>query len=210
LSFAASSSFDQAWKKAALLGEPEAVQRLAAEMLQPLYAFCYYRVGRLSHLCEEVVQETFLQALQALDAYDPQRAQNEIFLWLTGLARNCIRRALARERRQLSFEQLWQQVDAELLRACEELDQQELSAEALRRSETQELVSATLAQLSPRQRTVLEGKYLHGLSVRELAVRVGETEKAIESLLSRARASFRAVFITLARGVQPQEEPQVL
>ena len=51
-----------------------------------------------------------------------------------------------------------------------------------------------LDELSDRQRRVLEWKYLESLGVREMAERLGETEKAVESLLYRARREFRRLF----------------
>jgi len=41
---------------------------------------------------------------------------------------------------------------------------------------------------------VLRAKYLEGLSVAEIASARGETPKAVESLLSRARQAFRKVY----------------
>jgi DNA-directed RNA polymerase specialized sigma24 family protein len=44
----------------------------------------------------------------------------------------------------------------------------------------------------------LEWKYIDGLSVREMADRLGRTEKAVESVLFRARAAFRTLFERIA------------
>ena len=44
------------------------------------------------------------------------------------------------------------------------------------------------------ERLALEWKYADSLSVREIAERLGRTEKAIEAVLYRARASFRAAY----------------
>ena len=96
--------FDSAWRRRALAGDAEAVQAFTDATLHPLYAFCLYRVGRNRHLCEEVVQETLLRALRDLAHYDPARGNNNIFPWLTGLARNEIHRVLGRERVGLSRE----------------------------------------------------------------------------------------------------------
>src|ERR1700730_17772165 len=107
--------FDAAWRNRALRGDGEAITGLAGAALQPLYAFCLYRVGRNRHLCEEVVQETLLRALRELANYDPARSNDNVFPWLTGLARNEIHRVLAREKADRSLEALWANVDRELL-----------------------------------------------------------------------------------------------
>jgi RNA polymerase sigma-70 factor, ECF subfamily len=60
--------------------------------------------------------------------------------------------------------------------------------------ETKSRVHLALDALPERQRIVLEWKYLEGLSVRDMADRLGETEKAVESVLYRARREFRRLF----------------
>jgi RNA polymerase sigma-70 factor (ECF subfamily) len=83
--------FDRRLHTRFLRREPQAIVRLAREMLEPLYGLCFYRVGGNHHLCEEVVQETLLRALQDADRYDPARSRGHIFGWLTGLARRVYR-----------------------------------------------------------------------------------------------------------------------
>jgi RNA polymerase sigma-70 factor, ECF subfamily len=62
--------------------------------------------------------------------------------------------------------------------------------------ETKSRVHLALDSLPERQRMVLEWKYLEGLAVRDMAERLGETEKAVESVLYRARREFRRLFDT--------------
>lgn len=193
--------FDAAWRQRALRGDAEAVCLLAEAVLQPLYAFCLYRVGGDTHRCEEVVQETLVRALRDLERYDPARCGDNIFPWLTGLARNEIGRVLARDRRSISLEAMWARIDGELLPLYQRLEAEPLEEELLRREETCQLVDMTLAQLPPRYREALEAKYVRGVSVRDLAVLWRSTEKAVESQLSRARKAFRATFLTLARNL---------
>src|SRR5437870_52403 len=96
--------FTADWKARARAGDRAAVQRLADESLSPLYTFCLYRVGRDRHLCEEVVQETLVRAIRDLDHYEPARAGDNIFPWLSGLARNEISRVLARQKDAVSLQ----------------------------------------------------------------------------------------------------------
>jgi RNA polymerase sigma-70 factor (ECF subfamily) len=190
--------FDAAWRRRALTGEADAVNVLAVAVLQPLYGFCFYRVGRNRHLCEEVVQETLLRALRDLEHYDPDRAGNHIFPWLTGLARNEIQRVLQREHAMVSLEAVWQRMDQELLSLYARIEAEPLGEDVLVRQETCELVNITMAQLPVHYREALEAKYVDGTSVRDLATLWRTTEKAVESQLTRARKAFRATFLTLA------------
>ena len=193
--------FDAAWRLQALQGDAEAVRAMTDATLQPLYAFCLYRVGRNRHLCEEVVQDTLLRALRELANYDPGRSGNNLFPWLTGLARNEIHRVLAREKTDRSLEALWAKVDHELLAVFARLEAEPFADELLQREETCELVNATMAQLPPHYREALHAKYVTGKSVRDLASAWQTTEKAVESQLNRARKAFRAMFLTLSRSL---------
>jgi DNA-directed RNA polymerase specialized sigma24 family protein len=139
------TTFDAAWRHSAMSGDADAVKCLAAAVVQPLFGFCFYRVGRNRHLCEEVVQETLLRALRELDHYDPERANNNIFPWMSGLARNEIHRVLAREKSAVSLEALWARMDKELLTVYARLESEPFADELLQREETRELVNATMS-----------------------------------------------------------------
>jgi RNA polymerase sigma-70 factor (ECF subfamily) len=54
-----------------------------------------------------------------------------------------------------------------------------------------EILGEVLCELPPEDRMLLEHKYFHGGSVREIAEQAGLTEKAIESRLLRARRELR-------------------
>jgi RNA polymerase sigma-70 factor (ECF subfamily) len=195
------ANFDARWRRRALAGDADAVKALADAVLEPLYRFCLYRVGRNAHLCEEVVQEVLVRALRDLERYDPTRSGDNVFPWLTGLARNEISRVLSRERSMLSLESLWARMDQELLNLYDRLESEPLADDVLIREETRELVNATMSQLPPHYRQALEAKYVDGQSVRDLAELWRTTEKAVESQLTRARKAFKATFLTLCRNL---------
>ena len=196
------ATFDSAWKRRALDGDAAAAQALAHAALVPLFRFCFHRVGGNRHLCEEVVQETLLRALRDLDHYDPPRARDNIFPWLSGLARNEITRVLSREKNAASLEQLWARMDRDLRAIYARLESDEFPDVLLERQETRALVNATMAQLPAHYRQALEAKYLDGRSVRDMAGEAGNTEKAVESLLGRARQAFRDTFLALTRNLE--------
>ena len=193
--------FTADWRARALAGNAEAVQTLADAALLPLYRFCLYRVGRNRHLCEEVVQETLVRAIRELHHYDPARAADNIFPWLTGLARNEISRVLSREHSAVSLEAMWAKMDQELLSLYARLELEPFADELLQREETRELVNTTMSQLPPHYREALEAKYLTGKSVRDIAAFSSISEKAVESLLSRARQAFRVAFLAVTRNL---------
>ena len=73
----------------------------------------------------------------------------------------------------------------------------------LETEETRAQVLRVLDELPDRQRVVLEWKYLDALRVREIAERLGDSEKAVETVLYRARREFRRLFeLRRFRGVE--------
>ncbi len=60
-------------------------------------------------------------------------------------------------------------------------------------------ISAAMADLPQRYRDILNAKYQEQQSVQEIAAKMRATPKAVESLLSRARAAFRAAWERLER-----------
>ncbi len=195
------SVFDETWRRKALQGDEAAVKLLVGHVLEPLYGFCLYRVGKNRHWCEEVIQETMLRALRDLAHYDPLRASNNILPWLTGLARNEVQRVLQREK-TTALQTLWTNLDHELLGFYASLETEPFNDELLEREETRDLVNATMAQLPDHYRETLEEKYVQGKSQREMAERRQLSEKALESQLTRARSAFRVTFLALSRQLQ--------
>jgi RNA polymerase sigma-70 factor (ECF subfamily) len=195
------ADFDSSWRKRALAGDAGAIRHLADSALAPLYQFCLYRVGRDRHICEEVVQETLCQAIRELRNYDPGRSNNSIFGWLTGLARNHIQRVLGRDKQAVSLEAMWARMDRELMEVYARLDSQVFEEDLLEREETREMVNVTMSQLPQHYQAALEAKYVQGRSVREIAAASAMSEKAAESMLTRAREAFRETFLALARNL---------
>jgi RNA polymerase sigma factor (sigma-70 family) len=62
---------------------------------------------------------------------------------------------------------------------------------AVEESRLRGLLEESLAKLDPEDRRLLEGKYLEGSSVKDLAELAGLTGKAVESRLLRARRVVR-------------------
>lgn len=196
--------FDARWRTEALAGSREAVAVLAAEAVTPLYRFCFYRVGKDRDLCQDVVQEALLGAIAQLGGYDPDRCGGDIFGWLTGLARNAIRRAMSRRPSATALEAIWLRMDRELLSLYGAVESRPLNDDVLARAETRDMVNATMSQLPGRYGRALEAKYVHNKSVREIAASSGQTEKAVESMLARARKAFRRTFLALSQSLSAE------
>jgi RNA polymerase sigma-70 factor (ECF subfamily) len=178
------------------LADPQALRELYEREVDGLYAFVFFRVGRDPSLAEDVVQETFLTALDRMAQFDPQRGP--VRSWLCQLSRNVARSQL-RARNRTEVLQMWDKIDGALLAMFERLDDEPIAQEALEREETRDLVHLTLGHLPGTYRAVLERKYVDGASLEEIARELEGTEEAAKSLLARARRAFRETFQTLSR-----------
>ncbi len=142
------------------------------------YAYSQFR-GDIS-CAEDVTSETFLGALRSIWTIDPE--QGSLGGWLLGIARHKaadVRRSARNRYRTLEAH------------AAQTPEQHCQPSAHLERGEVRTAVARTIESLAEDERLVLEWKYLDGLSVREIAGRLGRTEKATEALLYRARRSFR-------------------
>lgn len=95
--------------------EREEVVRWFDRFADPVYGFIFYRVGRDVNLAGDVAQETFLTALETIDRFDPSKG--EMYPWLTYIARNCIRKALRRRKKNHTQTELWETLDQKLKEA---------------------------------------------------------------------------------------------
>ena len=175
-------------------GDGEALVRFYAQCVEGLYAFVFYRVGKDAALAEDVVQETFLAALDRPGDFDPERGS--LRAWVCQLSRNVIRKRLVERRRTVELA-MWEKLDETLTHALGRIEREVLVDEVLERQETQELVYVAMGHLPESYRRVLEQKYVAGRSLDELAGELGLSIDAVKSLLARARRAFRETFATL-------------
>lgn len=187
-------------------GDDSALTRFYEEHVDGLHAFVFLRVGRDPSLAEDVVQETFLQALGRWAEYDAGRGSLRI--WLCWLSRNVIRDHLRQSRRGDALAQDAGATGVTLAQIFQALDHGPLSDELLARAETRDLVGAVIGNLPSRYGDVLRRKYVLGDSLEAIAGSLSITEEAAKSLLARARRAFRATFDALAAlGGEPLRAP---
>jgi RNA polymerase sigma-70 factor (ECF subfamily) len=186
---------DLVTRDAILAGDRGAAEGFFRHNLGSLYEFVHYRVGGNRAVAEDLVQDTFLTALERLSAFD---GRSNLHTWLCGIAKNKIR-AHRRRLRPARIEDLLEEADPEIEAILMAIDREPLPEGVLEREETKELVGATLSSLPPDYRDALVQKYVEELSTAEIATRAGKNEKAAESTLHRARLAFGRVFTLLAK-----------
>ena len=159
----------------------------------PLRAFVQFRFGCNRESAEEIVQMTFIRCVKSIKNFKPSRGR--LLNWLKAISKNEAHTLLQQEQKQLAtIEGIFQEIDTVAL-----------SEEMVVKEEIQLLIHETIAELYSRYRKVLILKYVENRKVAEIAVMLGQSEKAIESLLSRSRQAFRKVFLRKARSTEIEE-----
>jgi RNA polymerase sigma-70 factor (ECF subfamily) len=133
-------------------------------------------------LAEELVQKTVFDAVRGCSSYDPSRGSPGE--WILGIARNNIRLEIRKRASRPS-------TNGDISRYLETIDTKLLPDEVLEREETVALVRSALGRLKSKEQTVLRARYIEGLLTSDIAGDMGITEKAVHSLLYRARISLR-------------------
>ena len=132
---------------------------------------------------EDEAQEALQQTLLRVVRYAKVFASEEVFWgWLKALARSAARDG-GRQRQRYSA--LLERFSS-FVQGSQSQPQAAADEDTLR-----DLLDETLAALPLQERQMIEGKYLLGETVRELAARTGLTEKAVEARLGRLRQQLR-------------------
>lgn len=164
--------------------QPEAVDLLFEQYLPSVWRLVCSRIGGDVHLAEDLVNETMLALLRAIDNESSAEIQS-LGGWLHTVA---IRKVHDHYRAAARVKHL---VD----KAAEQktLGDQSGSdpSESQSRQERRKQIRDCMESLPANYRIALEWKYIEDLSVSEIADRMELTERAAESLLYRARKAFR-------------------
>jgi RNA polymerase sigma-70 factor (ECF subfamily) len=162
-----------------LAGNEDAWRTWYEEHFDALFSYIWWRSGGQRDLAEEATQETWLTAVRKIRSFDPVRA--DFRLWLRGIANNILRnhfRKTARRSPAMPYDEGTHASPAQ-------------SGENHAPTRNAQLVAGALSDLPERYEEALRAKYFEDQSVLQIASAWGETEKAVESVLSRARQAFR-------------------
>lgn len=139
--------------------------------IEPLYRYVSRRTGGEKELTEDVVQETWMRALQDWRRNGLPRVP---MAWLTTVARNLLAGYYRRHR-------------PSPLRSTD-LDDHQLQVKS---PETAALVQWGLARLRQKHVRLIEAFHFDGKRVEEIAQELGISERAAEGRLRRARLALR-------------------
>lgn len=153
-----------------------------------VYAYLFGRCGGDASLAEELTQLTFMDALRRRDTYD---GRADAVTWLIAIGRNRLldhlRRLEREERRHLRL-------------VVREVRPADGDRAAWQTHEDREDIVRAMRQVPATQRAALILHHVDGLPVRDIALAMGRSQTAVESLLSRGRERFRTVYEDHDRG----------
>ncbi|MBN2592318.1 MAG: sigma-70 family RNA polymerase sigma factor [Sedimentisphaerales bacterium] len=171
-------------------------EALCREYSAPLLAFVQYRFGCDREKAGEIVQMTFVRCVKSIRNFKPSRGT--LLNWLKTISKNEMHTLLQQEQKQLAAKTSNLSSVETIEGILEKMDTAALPEEIIAKGEFQLLVHETIAELYSRYRKVLILKYVENRKVAEIASMLGQSEKAIESLLSRSRQAFKKVFLQKA------------
>ena len=185
------SSSDEALARHIATGDVAAWDEFFDRYASWAYRFAYHHLASNHADAEDLCSDILMTVAKCMRQYDESRGSLDV--WLLGVARHRLARFCRRRRREAPL-----MPDAVEAGANPEEVVPDSRVDA---SLTRQIVNRALASLPQRQAAVLVGKYVVGYTVEELARSHDITPKAVESLLSRARAGFRHAFRELLEGV---------
>ena len=188
---------DQQLVERLLRGDARAFDQFFNEYYPKLFRFVKRRLPEDPAAAEDMAQATLCRALESLHTW---RGEAALMTWLCTLCRRELS-ARWRDARHFAAAPALVEDDPEVRAALESLLATQ-GSDPLMLAGQQELraaIFAALDYLPPPYADVLEWKYVRDMSVAEISLRLGRSAKATESLLTRARGSFRETF-TLLRG----------
>jgi len=178
-----------------LAGDERAFNTFFETYFPRVFRFALPRLAGDVDASKEVVQATMVKAMRNLASF---RGDAALFSWICQICRRQIVDHLRADRRRTSRVVLLED-NSEISAALESIEAPR-EDEPLHRygaDETRRLVRTVLDRLPSRYGDVLEWKYVEGRSVEEIGELLGIGHTAAQSLLARARTSFREALETV-------------
>lgn len=170
-----------------------AIRYLSECLLPSLWRFVYFRVKGDRHLAEDIVSETVLALVKAAAESAPSILCPNA--WMRTVATHKVQdhfRAVARVQHLIDEAASATGRSEGVQPACEiDLHERRLA------------IRKVMDELPDDHRLILEWKYIDQLTVHEISRRMATTEKAVESILFRARRDFRENLGSLQRDEVP-------
>lgn len=166
-------------------GDRGAAEELIVQLWPEVVGFIAFHAP-WPELVEEISQAAFVTALEQIATYEPRGTFPS---WVKGIAKNLLRRELARRSRMVSADR--EAISAYIAQvAAEDLERQALVDEA--RDGMLERLQRCLESLSPQARRLAERRFVLDLSLNKLAQQFKRTRASIAKALFVIRAQLRS------------------
>lgn len=147
-----------------------------------VYQFIYLRTGANKTIAEDLTQEIFLEVYKGLSRFKGLSSERT---WVFRIAKNRLNDFYRKQYRPL-FESVCidEILDDQLVDMGQDIKEEQI------KEFEQETVRTCLSALPKQYEIVLILKYMDERSTKEIALLVGKSPKAVESLLRRAKDAF--------------------
>lgn len=159
----------------------------------PLLEYVQFSFDCGREKAEEVVQMTFVRCVRSIHTFKPSRGR--LLTWLKAISRNEAHTLMGADSRAIPAAPLSTLAAPAAQETLAKIHSGHIPDELLAGKDLQLLVQESVLELNCRYRDVLINKYLNNLKVSEIALRMKASEKAVESVLARARAAFRKTLL---------------
>lgn len=167
-------------------GDPDAARVVYETHCDPLLRFIVRRFHGTREDAEEIVNDTFLSALDLGETFD---GSCTLLSWLCSLARN---RIIDHHRRIGAAKRIPEsrlvRIDSETRAKLRQIrDPSKSVTELVEQLDRVRVVQALLNTLTPDQKEAIVLRYVEGFSVSEISKVMNRTERSIERLLDKAK-----------------------
>jgi len=171
-------------------GDPDAVEEFYNAYRDRVYISVLRKVDGDEAVAEDIVQETFLAALNSLDRY---RGDSRLYTWLHGIENHKVSDFYRRRAQEARSGELFLNTD---FITIEQFGDFELLAPSIMETEEERhTMQQALVTLPADYRQVLVLKYIEELPVLQISRVMGRSVKSVEGLLSRARTALRTALL---------------
>jgi len=175
-----------------LKGNERDFEEFFQEYFPKVFRFCARRISGPD--LEEIAMTSIRQCFRYLESY---RGEASLYTWMCQIARNELSAHFRKRARQPLVVPI--EDDTHIRAELESIaaDPRYEPENEMAEENSRQLILALLDHLPSNYGRVLEAKYIEGLTMREIASQLNTTPKAVESILSRARAAFKEHYSTI-------------
>ena len=166
-------------------GDTNAFNPIVNKYQQKIYNLIYQRV-RDRETAEDICQEVFLKAWQALPNF---KGQSAFYSWLYKIAINCSIDFLRKQNKR--FVLSWEELPPNSDETLEASQKQPSISQILEKKEFRNIVGKAVRQLPTGQRDVFYLRYGEELRIKDIAARLNKSEGTIKTHLHHVHRKLR-------------------